>query len=594
MTPPSSSLWRAIRALWHSFDTRRRRESMIVLGLTCVGAIAEFVTVGAIVPFLALVAGSAGRGSRLTELADPILQWIVPGDPLLAAALLFAGVITFASVIRLLLLASNLRLVFALGSDLGTKVYSRIIHQPYAWQVGRNSSEFMAAMNKVIEVTHGIVLPIFQVVGSAILALFLLAALIFVDPTVAISTMVGFGLIYTTVMLVSRRRTRRNSQIVATATSGRMKAIQEGVGGIRDILIDHTQPYYVERFRRVDTQARDAMSALVFLSQSPRFIIEPLGMIMIAALAVFMSYGPGGAVAALPVLGALAIGAQRLVPTLQIIYHSLTSINGTQQSLFDVLEYLQLPALDDNRPQPEPLPFERAITLDKVGFAYQAGNPVLHNVDITIPRGSRVGFIGTTGSGKSTVIDLVMGLLEPTSGQIRIDDMALTHETQRAWQGQIAHVPQAIYLADATLAENIAFGVEPDRIDHNRVRAAAARAQLAAHINALPEGYETRVGERGVRLSGGQRQRIGIARALYKGASVLVLDEATSALDEATEASVVAEIGALSNDITILIIAHRLSTIAYCDKVYRLEAGRIKTEGSFAEVTGIAPVRSVG
>ena len=184
---------------------------------------------------------------------------------------------------------------------------------------------------------------------------------------------------------------------------------------------------------------------------------------------------------------------------------------------------------------------------------------------MAIPRGARVGFVGTTGSGKSTVLDLIMGLLEPTSGTISVDGVAVTAETRRAWQAQIAHVPQAIYLADATLAEN---------------------------IEALPEGYNTRVGERGVRLSGGQRQRIGIARALYKGASVLVLDEATSALDEATEASVVAEIGTLSSDITVLIIAHRLSTIAYCDKVYRLEAGRVMASGSYAEVIGSSALQS--
>jgi ABC-type multidrug transport system fused ATPase/permease subunit len=230
-----------------------------------------------------------------------------------------------------------------------------------------------------------------------------------------------------------------------------------------------------------------------------------------------------------------------------------------------------------------------------VSFRYVDDRPmVLNDVSLVIPKGSRVGFIGKTGSGKSTIIDLVMGLMMPTSGEVRIDDAVLSPDTVRAWQAQIAHVPQAIYLADTNVAGNIAFGVSEEKIDMERVREAARQAELAEFIESLPEKYDTIVGERGIRLSGGQRQRIGIARALYKRASVLVFDEATSALDNETEAAVMGAIERLQRDLTILIIAHRVTTVAMCDKVIKLDGGEVVAEGPYETVVagkGTAPLR---
>lgn len=286
--------------------------------------------------------------------------------------------------------------------------------------------------------------------------------------------------------------------------------------------------------------------------------------------------------AALPVMGAMALGAQRLLPLLQQLYGNWTVVAGSQAVLIDVLDLLDQPLpLDAHLPAPEPLEFRETIRFDDVSFRYGADGPkVLDGVNLTIRKGARIGFVGGTGSGKSTMLDLLMSLLEPTQGQILVDDRPITSELRRAWQRTVAHVPQSIFLADSSIAENIAFGVPPEQIDMARVRHAAAQAQIGGFIEERLGGYDALVGERGVRLSGGQRQRIGIARALYKQATVLVFDEATSALDSATEKEVMNAIESLSKDLTILTVAHRLTTLKYCDAVVRVEKGQLRALGS--------------
>ena len=310
-------------------------------------------------------------------------------------------------------------------------------------------------------------------------------------------------------------------------------------------------------------------------------------MVLIAVLVLAMNYRHGGVAEALPILGMLALGAQRLLPLMQQLYGSWTMVAGSKAALIDVLGLLDqpLPAAA-NQPEPAPLALKDAISFDNVRFHYGNNGPwVLDGINLVIPKGAKIGFVGSTGSGKSTALDLLMGLLEPTQGKILVDGQPISHELKRAWQRTIAHVPQNIFLADTTVAENIAFGIPPDQIDHERVHKAAEQAMIAEFIESRPEGYGTIVGERGVRLSGGQRQRIGIARALYKQATVLIFDEATSALDSETEQAVMQAIEGLSDDLTILIIAHRLTTLKNCTQIVELGNGGILRCGSYQEIT---------
>jgi ATP-binding cassette subfamily B protein len=384
---------------------------------------------------------------------------------------------------------------------------------------------------------------------------------------------------------------QRSSQRIAHEQTQVVRALQEGLGGIRDVLLDGTQPVYCEVYRRADRPLREAQSYIVFNGGSPRFAMEAVGMMLIAALAYGLSRQVGGITTALPVLGALALGAQRLLPALQQSYAAWANIAASHASLADTIELLEQPLPEEIlQPAPAALPFQDAIRFDAVRFRYTSDGPwVLDGLNLTVPKGARVGIVGSTGSGKSTTLDLLMGLLIPTEGELLVDDQSIIGNRILAWQRTIAHVPQSIYLADTTLAENIAFGVSRDSIDLRRVQLAARQAQIAEFIESRPESYDAFVGERGIRLSGGQRQRIGIARALYKQASVLVFDEATSALDNATERSVMGTIDGLNRDLTILLIAHRLTTVRRCDIIVELEHGRVVAQGTYDQLLECSP-----
>jgi ABC-type multidrug transport system fused ATPase/permease subunit len=447
-----------------------------------------------------------------------------------------------------------------------------------------NSSQSISALEKVQTLIFSVLMPLMQAAGAVVISTFIIAVLIIIDPVVAIASAIAFCLVYLLVSALTRRRLDRNSAVVTRAYTERVQSVQESMGAIRDILIDRAQQEYTNHFALIDRRLRTSQIVTAFIGAAPRFVIESFGMVFIAVIALLLAQRSGGVGGALPVLGALALGAQRLLPLLQQVYAGWAQFSGHKAVLGEVVALMQLEASEDQGPI-VPLQLRKEISLASVSFRYPARDePVLCDIDLVIPRGSRTAVVGQTGSGKSTLVDIVMGLLAPTSGALLIDGQPLNSDRMKAWQANIAHVPQAIFLSDKSILSNIAFGVPADRIDHERARAAARQAQLHDFIAELPEGYETEVGERGVRLSGGQRQRLGLARALYKRATVLVLDEATSALDDATEAAVMDSLGNLDEQLTVIMIAHRLSTIANCDQVVRLAGGRIVEIGSFETV----------
>jgi ATP-binding cassette, subfamily B, bacterial PglK len=305
-------------------------------------------------------------------------------------------------------------------------------------------------------------------------------------------------------------------------------------------------------------------------------------------LVYWLSHENGGISNALPVLGVMALGAQRLLPALQQCYSSWASIMGNQASLVDIVELLDQPLQEKSSEGitlPSSFSFQKTVQFNAVRFRYSENSPwVLNDISLTIQKGERVGIVGITGCGKSTLIDLFMGLLIPTEGKILIDDQVMGQNQIRAWQSKIAHVPQSIYLIDGTIAENIALCVEPNDINMKRLQEVACQAQIAEFIESQPGKFDSQVGERGIRISGGQSQRIGIARSLYKQTSILVFDEATSALDSATEKKVMEAIKELNQNFTILMLAHRISTLQACDTIVELENGNVKAKGTFEEM----------
>ena len=434
----------------------------------------------------------------------------------------------------------------------------------------------------IIETTN-VLISLVTVITYVFLFLAIVITLIVINPLVATVALLSFGVSYGLIAWMTRRRLVRNSQSIALQQTQVVKALQEGLGAIRDILLDGSQAVYCGIYQDSIKKLQWATGENQYITLAPRYVMEALGMVLIGIFVYVVSYRQGGFGAVFPILGALALGAQRLLPILQQLYGNWTFVVGSQASMVDVVELIEQPLPEyAYRLAAYPLSFNEAIHFENVCFRYNNNGPwVFYNINLTIPKCAKIGFIGSTGSGKSTAMDLLMSLLEPTLGRILVDGQQISGEFRRAWQRTIAHVPQSIYLTDATIAENIAFGVLPDKIDLDQVRHAAKQANIAEFIESCPEGYGAFVGERGIRLSGGQRQRIGIARALYKQAKVLIFDEATSSLDNETERGVMEAIKDLGRDLTIIIIAHRLSTLENCDQIIEIGNGRVLRIGSY-------------
>lgn len=591
--------------LWQHISPRRQRQFSLLFILMILASIAEIVSIGAVLPFLAVLT----EPQRIFTL--PALQGVISAlgitqsnQLLLPLTIGFGISAVGAGAMRLLLLWASTRLSFATGADLSSAIYERTLYQDYAVHTARNSSVIIdGILNKTNNVIFDIVMPTLMVISAVVMLVLILSALIWVDPGTALLAFSGFGLIYALVLMLTKKRLRVNSERISKESAQVIKTLQEGLGGIRDVLIDGTQETYCQSYRKADAILRHSQGDNTFIATAPRFVVEALGMLLIAALAYWMSSGSEGIAQTVPILGALALGAQRLVPILQQAYGSWARIKGSQSALAGALDLLD---------QPMPLasdagmhiPFEKAIELVHIDFAYpNAGtntgasstnalsdsadvkySGVFRDLNLTIPKGTRLGIVGTTGCGKSTLLDLVMGLLEPTNGELLVDDQPITKGNRAAWQKRIAHVPQAIYLSDNSIAQNIAFGVRPEEIDFARVKTVAAQAQIFDIIESWPDQFDTIVGERGVRLSGGQRQRIGIARALYKKADVIIFDEATSALDNETEETLIQTIEALRSDITIVMIAHRLTTLRNCTQIIELGGGSIVRTLSYSDL----------
>jgi ATP-binding cassette, subfamily B, bacterial PglK len=556
--------------LWRHIGPRRRAQFVLLLALMIVASFAEVLTIGAVLPFLMVL--TSPQSVMVHPLTQPFIVFFgisTSGELLLALTIAFGAASMIAGFLRVTLLWVSTHLSCRTGADLSISIYRRTLYQPYAVHISRNTSEVISGVTiKANHVISNVFSPSMTLISSAFMLIAILATLLMVNYVVALSAFVGFSLIYGVIIKLTRKSLVANSERITQELNRAIKALQEGLGGIRDVLLDGSQDAYCDLYRSADLRMRYAQANTLFISQCPRYMIEALGMILIAVIAYMLARQSGALTNTLPMLGALALGAQRMLPVIQQAYASWISIYGSQAPLRDTLDLLDqpLPAHADES-SVTPLSFEREIELVKLEFRYAPDAPcVLSKIDFSIEKGTRIGFIGETGSGKSTLLDIVMGLLSPTSGSLKVDGISITTANQRSWQSLVAHVPQSIFLTDSSVAENIAFGVPREKIDMDRVRRAAQQAQIGELVEGWPAKYKTVVGERGIKLSGGQRQRIGIARALYKQAKVIIFDEATSALDNLTEESVMRAVESLGGDLTIMIIAHRLSTLSFCDK----------------------------
>jgi ATP-binding cassette, subfamily B, bacterial PglK len=563
-----------IKKLWKSLSKRRRKQFLLLLILMALASIMEVISIGIVVPFLAAL--TSPELIYQHQLAQPLIQILEitnPSQLLLPLTIIFVMAILIAAIVRLLLLYVSTRLSYATGADLSIDIYRRTLYQDYSIHTSRNSSEIInSIITKTNTVISQILVPLITFTSSVVIMIGIISIVFTINAQVALITFSIFALFYWVITFFTKNSLQRNSQLIADQSSQMVKSLQEGLGGIRDVLIDGTQEFYCKLYQNADLSLRRASGDNIFIASSPRYLMEAIGMILIALLAYALVLQEDGVMTAIPVLGMLAVGAQKLLPTLQQAYSSYSLIKGAKSSFIDVLDLLNQP-LPNNASQDLMglMPFKQEIIFKDLSFRYTKDTPwILKNVNLSFRKGETIGLMGMTGSGKSTLLDILMGLLIPTSGELLIDGAAITQENKRAWQAHISHVPQNIYLADSTIQENIAFGVESDQIEEYKTTQAAQRAQISETINKLKHKYKTLVGERGIQLSGGQKQRIGIARALYKDSNVLIFDEATSALDNQTERKIMQQIAQLKDNQTIFIIAHRLTTLKQCDSIIKI------------------------
>lgn len=575
----------SIFRLWRYLCRRRKIQFILLLVLILLSAFAEILSLGAVIPFLTVLISPQDlfNGHIVAE----VFQIFAPASPEsmalpLTVAFMLAAIFAGASRVFLLLITS--RISYATGADLSLEVYRKILYCPYKFHLSRNSGDLISSItNKV----NGAVISLYNMavlISAIFLLCSILSVLILTNSSVALAAVLGFGGIYFVISRYFRNRLMANSMVVTNNEVKVIKSLQEGLSGIKDVLIDGTQNHFLSSYQASDSMLRRVNGDNIFIAGSPRFIMESLGMSLIALFAFIVTRDSDNTASIISTLAIFSLGAQRILPLLQQSFTSWVSIVANHKSLKDTLIILdtQIATSAINVREQIELPFNKAIRLENIYFSYDSLAPwTIEGLTLTIPKGVKVGIVGSTGCGKSTALDLLMGLLEPLEGQIWIDDKPLAIESHRAWQKNIAHVPQAIYLADSTIAENIAFGVSREKINLERVRWAANQACIASFIESCPESYNSRVGERGVFLSGGQRQRIGIARALYKQASVLIFDEATSALDDATEKDVMSAIDELDANFTILIVAHRVSTLKHCDLIVEIAQGKIILSGDY-------------
>jgi ATP-binding cassette subfamily B protein len=543
-----------------------------------IGALAEVISLAALLPLLAIMIDpeSILNYSYINkisvffnlEIQQQIGLWIL---------ITFIFLVIGSAAYRIFLLWVMMKVSFGCGSDLCIKAYEIILHLPYIKHIESNSSQTIVNISGKVAGGSSVIQQTLLLLNALVLSLAIMTAMFIVSPLITTISSLVLGGIYICLSKITNHRLQSNGIEISKQSEKILKSLQEGLGAIRDILIDKSQSIFVNSYEKADSAVRRAERNNNLISAAPRVIVETTAIILITTVAYQLNRHDGTLINMLPVLGMLVLAAQRLLPNMQQIYAAWAFITGMRQALVDALIILdQKVILIKNNNLKSSFEFRKNIELHSISYKYSKYAPlILSNVTLTIQKGSTIGIVGETGSGKSTFLDILMGLIPPSSGKLLIDGNTIDKSNIEDWQKIITHVPQNIYLIDASLAENIALGINIDDIDMEKIKNAAKKANLHNFVLTLKDGYATDVGERGARLSGGQRQRIGIARALYKEAKVLFLDEATSALDESTEASVMEAIENMRKEMTIIISAHRFSILKKCDHIFKIDNGSI-------------------
>ena len=563
--------------------------------LITLSGLLEIAGIASIMPFMGIVMNSdLAMNNKFLNWTYREMSFSSPNHFLIFLGIVVLVVLFLSNLVSAITTWKIFNLSFSIGAELSQKIFASYMNQPYLFFLERNSSELVS--NSLIEVGRvvtGILIPILTIISRTIVVLSIVLLLIWVNPELAILTGATLGGAYGGIFLLVRKTLTRSGQGLSKETARRSQIAYETMGGIKDIKLLGREKDFYDRFTQPVRLYATYMTRSNVISSLPRYALETLAFGGIIVLVIYLLNAKQGASAALPLVSLYALSGYRMMPALQQLFTNLSYIRFNSPSIEKLSKDLKESAQQSSTspvppPVTRPIPFSRHIEMKKIVFHYpNHPDAVLKGVDLSIKANTTVGIVGSTGSGKTTTLDILLGLLPPGSGQLLIDGISINSENVRNWQASIGYVPQQIMLLDDTILRNIAFGIPDDQVNHDAVIKAARLAHLHDFIqNDLPLQYNTVVGDRGVRLSGGQRQRIGIARALYHDPSVLVLDEATSSLDNITENVIMEALHTLSHQKTIIMVAHRLSTVRECDTIFVMDKGQVSGQGTYEELLG--------
>lgn len=580
-----------INRIFKKISRLKKLKLIFLVSSMFLASFAEILSIGTVIPFIATItAPDILNEYPFLELQKLIVNWGFTIDLRYFFSIFFIITVIIAALFRFFVLRFQIILSNKIGADLASKIYENCLKMPFEFHSMNNSSELIVGVtSKTNAIVFSIILPFLSIMNGIIASIMILITLMFVDFKLTIFSFSSIALIYLFISVITKSYLNRFGEIIRKESGRVIKSLQEGFGGIRDVILNNNASYFIENFRSSDLPVRFSNANIQVLEQSPKFFVEAFAICAMVLLTLILDDNKENTSLLLPSIAALVFAAQKLLPLVQQSYSGWSIMKGNIASANDALNLLELdPSAHNVSDGLDKINFNNKIQIIDLSFKYKSSKKevlpnILNNLNIEINRGDRIGIVGSTGSGKSTFLDIFMGLLEPSSGSIIVDNTKLNKSNIKSWYKKISHVPQNIFLSDVSVMENIAIGKNLDDIDLNKVVQAAKKANIHSVIKELEDKYLTNIGERGIRFSGGQRQRLAIARALYDESEIIVLDEATSALDDGTESNIMKSINELSDEVTIIIVAHRTSTLASCNKIILIEDGNISYTGSYED-----------
>lgn len=563
--------------IWNTFERGRQRQFIYLLLLIVISSLTEILSIGSLVPFVTIIT-SEDAMKKLSFIVNFASRFGLSSyrDIVLFITFIFLILVVLGGMLRLWVLKLSTSLSFESGSVLSARIYRNVLLQNYDQHIIRNSSELISNISiKSNSLIYGYLYPLVNIIQSLILIVCMVGTLLYVNFMVTVIMFVIITFTYFLLYTLINKKLLSNSIVVSREQSFLIKNLREGFGSIRDVLLNATHDYFVTDFQQSDSKLRAAQGSNAFLSGFPKYVIETIGVLIIGVILLISINSPSGVAAILPTVVVIAFSSQRMLPIVQILFHSLSSIKGNRESVKESVEYLKL--ISVNERSHFKLSFKKSVVLRDISFSYGTQSKyVIKDINLEIDKGDVIGFMGQTGSGKSTLVDIISGLLKPTEGYVAVDSISLTDGNLGDWQNNISYLSQTNYILDISFAENIAFGVDKNDINILDVEK-AARLALIDTIIKTKGGYWGNAGENGSNLSGGQKQRLALARILFKKSDLIIIDEGTSALDKNTEELILSSITNLESRPTIILITHNRTNLRYCNKAFEIKEGRLST-----------------